>query len=60
MLYASLAEMYDMCESFGGDKNRLPIPHGVRPSEEPRGPSASANRERPQPASGAAASAAHA
>mgnify|MGYP000898992561 CR=1 FL=1 len=60
MLYASLGEMYDMCESFGGDKNRLPIPHGVRPSEEPRGPNASANRERPQPAAAAATAAAHA
>ncbi len=47
MLYASLAEMLDMCESFGGDGNRVPIPNGVRPSEEPRGASASANRERP-------------
>ncbi|MGQ9576472.1 MAG: hypothetical protein ACUVUC_14260 [Thermoguttaceae bacterium] len=54
MLYASLAEMFDMCVSFGGDRNRVPIPHGVRPSEEPRGPRASPNRERsqnaPQPA----------
>ncbi len=46
MLYASLAELWDMCVSFGGDANRLPIPNGVRPSEEPRGPSASPNRER--------------
>lgn len=45
MLYASLAEMWDMCVSFGGDASRLPIPHGVRPSEEPRGAVASANRE---------------
>jgi|GEM_PF-3742323 len=45
MLYASLAEMFDMCVSFGGDDNRLPIPHGVRPSEEPRGVVASPNRE---------------
>ena len=45
MLYASLAEMFDMIVSFGGDANRVPIPHGVRPSEEPRGPSASPNRE---------------
>lgn len=47
MLYGSLSEMFDMCLSFGGDDNRMPIPHGVRPSEEPRGPSASPNRERP-------------
>jgi hypothetical protein len=46
MLYASLAELWDMCVSFGGDPNRVPIPHGVRPSEEPRGPAASPNRER--------------
>jgi len=45
MLYASLSEMFDMVMSFGGDANRVPIPHGVRPSEEPRGPSASPNRE---------------
>jgi hypothetical protein len=45
MLYASLAEMFDMAVSFGGDANRIPIPHGVRPSEEPRGPGASPNRE---------------
>ena len=36
MLYSSLCEMFDMAISFGGDANRLPIPHGVRPSEEPR------------------------
>ena len=47
MLYGSLSEMFDMCLSFGGDDNRMPIPHGVWPSEEPRGPSASPNRERP-------------
>jgi hypothetical protein len=52
MLYASLCEMFDMCVSFGGDENRLPIPHGVRPSEEPRGPSASPNRERQKAAAG--------
>jgi len=46
MLYGSLCEMWDMTMSFGGDKNRLAIPHGVRPSEEPRGPQASPNRER--------------
>ena len=46
MLYASLAEMFDAIVSFGGDANRLPIPHGVRPSEEPQGPAASTNRER--------------
>jgi hypothetical protein len=45
MLYSSLSEMFDMCLSFGGDENRLPVPHGVRPSEEPRGPQASPNRE---------------
>lgn len=45
MLYGSLCEMWDMCLSFGGDDNRLPIPNGVRPSEEPRGPQASPNRE---------------
>jgi hypothetical protein len=45
MLYGSLSEMFDMCVSFGGDENRLPIPHGVRPTEEPRGPGASPNRE---------------
>ncbi len=54
MLYASLGEMFDMCESFGGDSNRVPIPHGVRPSEEPRGPVASSNREHPQPPNPAA------
>lgn len=46
MLYASLAELFDMAASFGGDQNRVPIPHGVRPSEEPRGPAASPNREK--------------
>jgi hypothetical protein len=51
MLYASLAEMFDMAVSFGGDENRVPIPHGVRPSEEPRGPAASPNRESPDSAS---------
>ncbi len=45
MLYASLVEMFDMVISFGGDDNRVPIPHGVRPTEEPRGPKASPNRE---------------
>lgn len=45
MLYSSLAEMFDMCISFGGDENRVAIPHGVRPSEEPQGPAASPNRE---------------
>jgi len=45
MLYASLGELFDMAISFGGDNNRIPIPHGVRPSEEPRGASASPNRE---------------
>jgi hypothetical protein len=49
MLYSSLAEMSDMCLSFGGDENRVSIPHGVRPSEEPQGPTASPNRE-PRPA----------
>ena len=51
MLYASLSEMFDMCVSFGGDANRVPIPHGVRPSEEPQGVTASANRERSAAAS---------
>jgi hypothetical protein len=51
MLHSSLAEMFDMCLSFGGDQNRVPIPHGVRPSEEPRGASASPNRESPARAS---------
>ncbi len=46
MLYASLSELFDMCVSFGGDENRIPIPHGVRPSEEPQGAAASPNRER--------------
>ena len=46
MLYASLSEMFDMCVSFGGDENRIPIPHGVRPSEEPQGAASSPNRER--------------
>ena len=46
MLYASLTEMFDMCISFGGDENRIPIPHGVRPSEEPQGAASSPNRER--------------
>jgi len=66
MLYASLAEMFDMAVSFGGDENRVPIPYGVRPAEEPRGPGASPNRERgvagsavaagsPQPAAAASA-----
>ncbi len=45
MLYASLCEMFDIVVSFGGDRNRIPVPHGVRPSEEPRGPGASPNRE---------------
>lgn len=45
MLYASLCEMFDIAVSFGGDENRISIPHGVQPSEEPRGPSASPNRE---------------
>jgi len=45
MLYASLCEMFDMAKSFGGDDNRVPVPHGVRPSEEPRGAEASPNRE---------------
>jgi len=54
MLYASLSELFDMAVSFGGDANRLPIPHGVRPSEEPRGPAASPNRERVPAASAAA------
>lgn len=46
MLYASLSELFDMCVSFGGDENRMAIPHGVRPSEEPQGAAASPNRER--------------
>jgi len=46
VLHSSLAEMFDMCLSFGGDDKRIPIPHGVRPSEEPRGAEASPNRER--------------
>ena len=46
MLHSSLAELFDMCLSFGGDDHRMPIPHGVRPSEEPRGADASPNRER--------------
>lgn len=46
MLYSSLAEMYDMCASFGGDEKRVAIPHGVRPSEEPQGVAASPNREK--------------
>ncbi len=45
MLYSSLCELFDIAISFGGDANRLPVPHGVRPSEEPRGPAASPNRE---------------
>ena len=45
MLHSSLAELFDMCLSFGGDENRVPVPHGVRPSEEPRGAGASPNRE---------------
>jgi hypothetical protein len=45
MLYSSLSELFDMCISFGGDENRVPIPHGVRPSEEPQGVAASPNRE---------------
>lgn len=45
MLYASLSELFDMAVSFGGDENRVSIPHGVRPSEEPRGAGASPNRE---------------
>jgi len=53
MLYSSLVEMFDMAMSFGGDSNRVPIPHGVRPSEEPRGAVASPNRENPSPASAA-------
>ncbi len=45
MMYSSLCELFDVAVSFGGDENRLAIPHGVRPSEEPRGASASPNRE---------------
>ena len=45
MLYGSLCEAFDITASFGGDGNRLPIPHGVRPAEEPQGPTASPNRE---------------
>jgi hypothetical protein len=45
MLYGSLCEMWDMCVSFGGDENRVPIVHGVRPGEEPQGVGASPNRE---------------
>ncbi len=45
MLHSSLAELFDMCLSFGGDDKRVPVAHGVRPSEEPRGASASPNRE---------------
>jgi len=45
MLYSSLCELFDVAISFGGDANRVSIPHGVRPSEEPRGPAASPNRE---------------
>ena len=45
MLYSSLCEIFNIAVSFGGDANRLSIPHGVRPSEEPRGPEASPNRE---------------
>lgn len=48
MLYSSLSEMYDIVVSFGGDANRIPIPHGVRPSEEPQGVTASTNRESKQ------------
>ncbi len=47
MLHSSLAELFDICLSFGGDDKRVPVPHGVRPSEEPRGAEASPNRERP-------------
>lgn len=49
MLYSSLTELFDIVISFGGDANRVPIPHGVRPSEEPRGPGASPNREATPP-----------
>ncbi len=49
MLYSSLTELFDIVISFGGDANRVPIPHGVRPSEEPRGPAASPNREATPP-----------
>ncbi len=45
MMYSSLCELFDVATSFGGDDNRVAIPHGVRPSEEPRGPNASPNRE---------------
>ena len=57
MLYSSLSELFDMASSFGGDSNRLPIPHGVRPSEEPRGAAASPNRERLAETSATAATA---
>ena len=50
MLHSSLAELFDICLSFGGDDKRVPVPHGVRPSEEPRGAEASPNRERLAPA----------
>ncbi|MBN1909752.1 MAG: hypothetical protein JW818_08435 [Pirellulales bacterium] len=46
MLYGSLCELWDLCESFGGDENRVPIVHGVRPTEEPQGATASPNLER--------------
>lgn len=52
MLYASLAELFDMAMSFGGDERRVAIPHGVRPSEEPRGPHVSPNRETPADTAG--------
>ena len=45
MLYSSLVELYDIADSFGGDDNRVPVPHGVRPSEEPQGVLSSPNRE---------------
>lgn len=54
VLYSSLCEMFEIVSSFGGDSNRLSIAHGVRPSEEPRGPEASPNREYSSTAAAAA------
>ncbi len=45
MLYGSLLELWDMTVEFGGDDKRVPIAHGVRPTEEPRGVNVSANLE---------------
>ena len=45
MLYEDLAELVDVVANYGGDQARMAVPHGVRASEEPRGPQAATNQE---------------